>query len=228
MSEALAIPLTIVSQETASMISAICAEAMALKISSPEDFSKGMEALNQLGRMRKAVKDAEAEKRKPFNAILDGISAMRESILVPIKAAETATSAELKVYDTIQKAEQAKAEQERRKLSDEAMRKQREVEAAIQLAKDETSFQQAAQVFDQVIAKQEQAEAVYIPPVLKTKGIKTQRTAVIESVDLAKLPLSFHMADDAKIKKAILAGFIDAETPGVKWRIDESFVGSGR
>jgi len=228
MTQELAIPMTIVSQETSDLIQAICQEAKAFKVTSPEDAKKGSEYLNQVGRMITAVKDAVTERRRPFKEAADVVSAKGEVLLSALTPVKVYLSGELGAFDKIQRAEQAKAAAERQRLADEARRNQEAAAKAVESAKDEASFKEAAKAFDEGLAKVEEAKAVYVPPVIKMTGAKVQRTPVIESVDLSKLPLTYHMADESKIKKAILAGIIEIDTPGIKWRIDENFVGTGR
>lgn len=260
-----AIPVNVITDEAAKMITGLVTEAKALKISDPEGFKAGAERLNQLGRSRKFVTDKVKERRAPFTKILNDISALGEPYLEGIVEAEAALNKELVAYDRMQKEEARKAEAERQRLAEVARQakeaerladlqraqivkeaEQRQAAAAglVETATTEEGFQAGAAAFDRGIARAAEAAAVpvpvapvevlmapaevKVPQVFKATGAKGKRTAIIESLDPELLPRTYLVPDEAKIKRHILDNTITPTTPGVKFRIDEGFIGTGR
>jgi len=137
-----------------------------------------------------------------------------------------------------------RAEAQRLQLEEEAKRRQEAAAAKVQEATTEEEFNKAAEAFDTGLAKDAQAAALLIPQVpvevlakpgdvvvplvAKAKGAKLSRVAVIESTDPELLARTYLVPDEAKIKRHILDGTITAKTPGVKFRIEEKFSGTGR
>lgn len=137
-----------------------------------------------------------------------------------------------------------RAEAQRLQLEEEAKRRQEAAAAKVQEATTDEEFNTAAAAFDEGLAKDAQAAAllipqvpvellakpgdVVVPQVAKAKGAKMTRTAVIESTDPELLARTYLVPDETKIKRHILDGTITAKTPGVKFRIEEKFSGTGR
>jgi hypothetical protein len=225
---ALSIPTTVISQQNIDHALGLIRDAKALKICGVEDLKKAGEYLNSLGRTRTFFEAEIKRLRAPFVEQANRISGEGKPHVEAITNAEATLNNEMRAYDRLQKEEQRKAEMERQRLADEARRAQEAAAKAVEAAKTEKAFEKAEEQFHQGLAKAEEAKAVDVPQVYKPTGAKGKKTAVIESFDLAKLPLTYHLLDEAKVKKAILAGILDENTPGLKFRIDESFIGTGR
>jgi hypothetical protein len=265
----LAMPVRVVSENEESFFITTATAAKIFKVSSPEDFKRGAEYINQLGRNRAYLKKRRLALDKPLRdeverrqAWIDGEIA---KLTAPTEEAERLLNAEMLAYDRMQKEEAAKAEAARRAAA-EAVRKareeaerveaqrlqiQREAEArreaaskSMDAAQTEEQFEAAGEAFHRGLARDKEAaqivvpevplqalqapQEIVVPQVFKAKGTKTKRTPVIESVNVKLLPETYLIADEAKIKRHILDGTITEATPGVKFRVEESFVGTGR
>lgn len=69
---------------------------------------------------------------------------------------------------------------------------------------------------------------IIIPKEVKAKGVTFRDEAEILSHDLAKLPIRYHLLNEALLKKHILEGVITVETPGVVFKIKQVPRGTGR
>lgn len=224
----LAIPVDVIGKANIEHALALCRDAKTLKICDAIGFKTGGEYLNSLGRSRTFAQDAIKRAREPFNAVLADISAQGKPVIEAIIEAEGVVNAEMAAYDRIQKEEQRKAEIEKQRLAEEARRQKEAAAVAVETATTDEGFDAAASLFDAALVKADDAKAAVVPQVFKPTGAKTQKTAVIVSFDLSKTPLPFLCLDEAKVKKAILAGFIAEDADWLKWRIDEKFIGTGR
>jgi len=227
-STALAIKVNIINEETRLHALALCTDAKGLKVSDVEGFKFAGEVLNSLGRTRVFLEKTVKEARQPFVEQANKYSEEGKPLINAVIGAEAALNTEMRAFDRMQQEEKRKAEQERQRLAEEARKAQEAAAKAIETAQTNEAFDQAETQFKKGLEIAEQAKEVIVPQTYKPTGAKSHKVAVIESVDLSKLPIIYHMADEGKIKKAILAGIIDQDTPGVKWRIDETFIGSGR
>lgn len=262
---ALAVPLVILNDITIEMATNFSKEGQVIKIYDVEGFKKGAELLNQLGKIRNFIDKRTLSTSKPFRDEADRQRAFGKTYITMVEAAEKVVSAELLSYDRLQKAEAARAEQERQRLAAEQRRleqermqaeqekkrleqeaklRQEQAALAVESAKDDAGFQAAAVAFDKGVEKIEEAAAVevpvvpievilapkeiVVPQVFKATGATKKGTPVIESYDLAQLALTYHMLNETKVKAHIKDGTITTATPGIVFRIDEGFRGSGR
>lgn len=143
-----------------------------------------------------------------------------------------------------QEEERRRAEAKRLALEEEAKKRQEAAATQVEQASTEEGFTEAAAAFDAGLAKGAEAatapvletpvevlmapKELVVPTVTKNKGTKMTRTAVIESLEADLLARTYLVPDEAKIKRHILDGTITPGTPGVKFRIDEKFSGTGR
>ncbi len=136
------------------------------------------------------------------------------------------------------------AEENKQRALEEAALRQAAAAQQVETAQTDEEFKAAAEAFDAGLAKEQEAQAVIvapvplevlnaakevdIPQVYKPTGARMKKTVVILSSDVSKIPATYLLVDEAKVKRHILDGTITAATPGVTFRIDETFAGTGR
>lgn len=242
---ALASPVVVIPAATVEYVTMLTERIKGLKVDTPEAFAEASSNLNKLGKSRKAVRDSAAEKARPFDAEADRIRAEAKPLLTLIMEAEktvgddmTAYSARVKAEAELKRkeaeAERAREQAEADRLAKEAAKRMADGEAELEAATSEAAFEVAGETFRAGAEVQRVADlaAAYVPkpvviaaPVLATKGVKTKREAVLDSVDLALLPVAYRVADEVKIRKHLLDGLT---IEGVKWHEKTSFVGTGK
>ena len=241
---ALAKPLDVVPGHLTVYVTALVERAKALKVTDQASFAEAAEALNNATKARTSLnarrlelaRAYDQERDRNVNAVAKPWLASLENTEAHLRATMAAYSAEVerqrKLAEAEQEAERAKA----RALAAEAEARKEQAAKAVEGAQDEAAFNAAAEAFDKGMAAELEANALLVsasaaplPELPKAKGVKP-KTVVTELVvtDLAALPLAYHLADEAKLKRHILDGTLNENTPGLRFKTGTTYTGSGR
>ena len=241
---ALARPIDVIPAVMREYAEGLTAHAKALTINSAEDFKAAGEVLNNITKTHSALNRRRLDLARQYDEARDAnVNNVAKPVLTALDASKAAVGKLMEVWDRHEREERARIEKEKEQqrlkaeqLRIEAEARQAAAAAKVEAAKTEGQFKKAADAFDrgvQVDAEAMEMEmaalAVPTPALTEAKGVKA-RMVVAELVitDLAALPLVYHLADEAKIKKAILAEIITKDTPGVKFTLAKQFGGTGR
>lgn len=238
-------PIVVVSEALLDYVNGAMERCQQLVVSTKEEFDLASAFINELGRSRAAVKERALAIGRPFREFSNMVSTAAKRVTDSIEASEAAINAKMVEFRRKENEARVKAMEEADRLRREAEAAAREAAArqeaaAKQLDKatTEAKFEQGAAAFDEGVQAQAEADAKAAQAqaalaqvqqeATKSKGTRVTKVPVILSFDLKALPTTYHMIDEVKVKKHILDGTITAETPGIKFRIDEKFSGTGR
>jgi hypothetical protein len=223
--------------------------AQGLRVETQEDFADAARMLNGASKIIAQIKEIVTAKRRPYAALADGVSEKAKPFLELADALKASLNREMKYYDDREEAYQMNAclNAEREKSRLEAEAKALELEAANRLragkdalksAGNEEQFAQAGEGFRAgAEAQQRAAELIqqtkalnpiaFIAP--RAKGARKNEPVENLVYDLAKLPIEYHLANEALIVKAIKAGILtEKNTPGLSFTLGKNFSGTGR
>lgn len=239
----LALSVNVVSEGMALQVSDLLGRVASLKVSDADAFKAGTALLNDLQRAGKGLDERRLQLAKPYREAIAQLDAQAKPVLAKLAAAKDGLNGALVAFEQAQqealRLAALEAEQQRLKaeaLAKEAAAREEAAAKAVERAKGQAGFERAAQAFDHAqVVKAEAAEmaaaavAAPLPEVAKGRGVKQVKVVeLLEVTDLAALPLTYHMADEAKLKKAILAGIVDSSTPGLRFKVGLKFSGTGR
>ncbi len=196
--------------------------------------TKGFNALNK--RRLDFARSYDEERDRNVNNVAKPYLDQMEALKQKAKDALGKHAAKLREIERQRQAE-ANAEREKaRQLALEAERRKEVAAKAVEGSKTEAQFEAAAEKFDKGVAVEMQANqmlmqagTVPVPELKKPKGVKMkQKVAGLEVLDLAALPLTYHLPDLKKIERHILDGTLAEGTPGIRFQLIDDFSGSGR
>ncbi len=202
----LARPVVVINADNMKAMQGDIAQALSVEVKDADQFKSAAHLLNFMGKVAKLTKEKALELGRPFRDESAAITAKAEEALAPYRAAYSHLQDAMKVYSDKVEADNQAALEEARKLAEKNMK--------------EGNLDGAENALTAAVSTLQEAPIA--------KGIKAKETAVIISFDLAKLPIAYHMLDEAKLKKSILANIVTLETPGVVFKIEKSFTGTGR
>ena len=213
-------------------------------ITTPAEFAQRSADLNALHKAWKFLDEERLRLGRLYDAEKEAnVNAVAKPLLTPLAALKASTEKAMQAWDRHVREERARREAEieaeRAKalqMEEEAKRRQEVAAQAVEKATTPEEFEKAAAEFDKGVAVQMQvtenliaATSLPVPELPKAKGTKDKmKVAELEVLDLGKLPLAYHLPDEAKIKKHILDGVLTAETPGIRFRLEKAFSATGR
>lgn len=242
----LAKPVNVISDTLREYADGLRAQAAAYAtapITDPEGMKAAVELLNSLHKTAKAMDDQRLEAGAPFRQVIAEIDAQVKPMVAATNESKLAINRAMQDYDRREREARARAEAEKQAKRLEAERLEREAAARQEVAAEhldkargEAGFERAAQEFEKGVATGKAALQSNIdamntptPELTKAKGVRAVlKVTSLQVTDLAKLPLAYHTADEAKIKRHIIDGTLDHTTPGISFTIEKVFSGSGR
>lgn len=239
----LALAVNVVSEGMALQVADLLGKVAGMKVADPASFKAGAALLNDLQRAVKGLDERRLELARPYREAIAQLDAQAKPVQAKLLAAKDGLNGALVAFEQAQQEARRlaaiEAEQQRAKaeaLAKEAAAREEAAARAVERARTEGGFEKAAAAFDRAQVVKAEAEqmaeaavAAPLPEVVKGKGTKQVKVVeLLEVTDLAALPLTYHMADEAKLKKAILAGIVDSSTPGLRFKVGMKFSGTGR
>jgi hypothetical protein len=239
-------PVLTLSQETREYLDGLTKRVsaeLAKPIESASEFAQRSADLNALHKAWKVINDErlrqgrlyDEEKESNVNAVakpwLDKLAELKVGEERLMREWDAKVTAERKRVEAEQAAERAKALQ----LAQEAEARKEAAAKAVEKASTPAQFDKAATAFDVAIARDLESTELLIsagsapmPEEAKAKGSKGKDKVMdLRLVDISKLPLAYHMMDEAKVRKHILDGVLDA-SHGISYRIEKGFSATGR
>lgn len=241
---ALAKPVDVVPGHLADYVGTLVARGGGLAVRDEATFKEAAEALNNATKVRRALNERRLELARAYDKARDeNINGVAKPFLEKLDALAAQLQGMLAAYteevERLRAAAEAEQEAEREKaraLAAEAEARKEAAAKAVERAKTEAGFTKAAEAFDKAVAVDLEANAmlmssasVPLPEAPKARGVKP-RKVVLELVvtDLAALPLTYHLADEAKLKRHILDGTLNENTPGLRFKVGTAYSGTGR
>jgi hypothetical protein len=239
-----ALPVFSLQVDTRQHAEALAARTSKLTINSAEDFKAAAADLNQLTKNFNLIDGIRLERVREWNESRDlYVNTPARPLLDALSVAKAHVQAQLSAWDQAEQKRivQARLEQEQQRekahaLEAEAQRRQEVAADKVEAATDEQQFEAAGHAFDRGLAVAGQAKelasasiAAPLPKAIKARGVaKGMEVQDLLITDLSKLPLTYHEANETKIKKHILDGTLDENTPGISYRLAPKFRGTGR
>ena len=196
---------------------AVLAEAQALAIASPETKATAVDFLGRLARLKREAEEYRITMVKPLNDHVKHVNDTFKGVLGPVDEADRTVRQRMLIFDQEQRrlAAEAAARAERERLESEAMLREAErAEAAGQAAVAESLLTTA--VAREETAKVTATQAVAPPKTMAAgAGAATVRkTWTFNVVNLDEVPREWLELNEARVRKAILAG--ERQIPGLE------------
>ena len=239
-----ALPIYIISEATLEHAFTLAKRLEGVKISSPEDFKKAGVDLNSVTKDLAAIDGKRLEYVGEYEDAKErNVNGPARPVILALQGAKKALQSQLQAWDRREREEKARADREREEqrlkaeqLRLEAERRKDVAVEKVEKAKTEPGFEKAATEFDKGVVKAAEAQEMLIasfaaPPVELTKAKEIASGMAVEELvvlDLSALPITYHKADEAKIKKHILDGTLTDKTPGIRFRLEKKFRGTGK
>lgn len=237
----LTVPVEVVPAVVAESVALASKRAAEMVVDSPKAYAEAGELFQNAGALATSIDEKSLADARPFREVADQIRADAKPFIAAAKAAKDMIGGKMMTYKRQIEEEQARQrreaelqrqreEAEKRRLELEAEERRKEATKELKAATTEDQFEAGAAAFKKSIDVAAEAAAVVAPvaaptppaPKLVAKGVKTRREAVIDSIDKAKLNVTYLTLDEKKIKAHILDGTITTETPGVRFHIVET------
>ena len=241
---ALAQPIDVIPAVMREYADGLMTHAQGLTINSAEDFKAAAEVLNNLTKTHSSLNKRRLDFAREYDAARDrNINIPAKPILTALEQSKKTIGDLMEAWDRVEREERARIEKEKEQqrlkaeqLLLEAQTRQDLAADKVAAAKDDDQFQQAAHEFDKGVAVDAEALelqlaalAVPTPALTEAKGVKDKMVVdTLTVTDLAALPITYHTANEKKIKDHILDGTLDASTPGIKFTLKKKFSGTGR
>lgn len=200
-------------QTSIQTITEIELKAASMNIVTTEDRDRGVEALTVVKGLAKEIEDRRKAFVSPFNDVVKAVNAKFRPYAERLADVEGMIKCKITKFIMAQ-AELARKEQARI-----------EKENAAKMAKYEAKVEAGKNAAPPVLstATVEVEKKVQTASGAKIHMVKTRK---FEVIDLAQVPLEYHMADEVKIGKIVRAGI--AAIPGVRIWEEESIASGGR
>ena len=240
-----AAPVVVVTKATADYALGLVQHGTKLAtITSSQQCKEAGDLLNQVTKTITSIDKLRLELAREYDAKRDKeVNAPAKLYLTPLATTKASLQTALEAWDRLEREELARValEKEQQRLKAEQLRleaetRQTKAAEAVEAATTPEEFKAAAAAFDQGVQKDAEALEMTLAslaaPLLtltKPKGTKSQmevRDLVV--MDLSALPITYHEANETKIKKHILDGTLNSETPGIKFTLAKKFNATGR
>lgn len=196
---------------------AIRDEARALAVESPETKARAVDFLGRLARLKRDAEAHRVDLVKPLNDHVRKVNGLFTEVLGPVDEADRLVRQKMLTFDQEERrrAAEAAARAEREQLEAEALLKEAErAEAAGRAGVAESLLTTA--VAREETAKVAATQAVAPPKTVAAgAGVVTVRQFwTFKAIDLGQVPREYLELNEARVRKAILAGV--REIPGLK------------
>lgn len=239
-----ALPVYIIPALTKDHAEALATRTATLVITNADEFKAAAADLNQLTKDFNVIDTKRLELGREYDRLKEeNVTKLAKPLLDALKASKSNVQAQMEAWQTKENARLAAIEEEKRQqaakaeaLRVEAERRQTVAADKVEAATDEEQFVEAGYAFDRGLAvagqaqeMEQAAQSVPIPTALKPRGVAMKdEVKSLKVTDLAALPLTYHMADEDKIKKHILDGTLSSSTPGIQFTVGPKIRATGR